>query len=644
MIIATNLQLNQFNPSSSIITNVTTNNITNSNKATAYVTGNQMMVAAVASLSDCSSSSPTRTSSCSSPISSSSSGSENNALKAQSGNTNLINSLSLDKTSEELENNHNIYINNGQDFSNTSKTSNTYNFISNTNQRINNMTTKNKSSLNQSQQNNRYHPYAHSVKQSNNIMMVPEATTTLVPPSTSLTSSYDPNSFYTSNAQYLQSQMAYAYEYESQKEYNSQQYQQVVDSQPINVYQQLQQQQQQQQHHHHHQYPVHFYQNGNVESSSNNSNNFSSHNLGFTTNVNNNNNYYYNANQINQMANLNGDTNPNDFVQANQMDHQTSMNTELYLFNNKHLIKQQQFTNSIEYLNSLNHDQNEHLINLVNSKKQEYAAAKSTSNLYNNHHLLFHHNPHNHHHHHHNQNNNDSLVPTSSLASSSSISSSAASSPLSTSLNNQDSIAPSKLAQEKNGLKGFVSVDAKDVKLTNRQSRITAFHLSRATKKQKLIKQQQRIQGSDLDIPPKASKLKHGLKHSNKKMANDTNSKLSKTANKPEIKSEPSVQQHQQGEPKKRVSANKKERRRTQSINCAFEELRNRIPEIPHDTKLSKIKTLKLATEYIEHLMRLLEEGAPNNGPIEISFKPDLGKLRRECRSKEIKVFIFYLF
>ena len=628
MIIATNLQLNQFNPSSSIITNVTTNNnISNSNIATAYVTGNQMMVAAaVASLSDCSSSSPTRTSSCSSPLSSS--GSETNALKAQSGTTNLINSLSLDKTSEELENKHNVYnINNGQDFSNnTSKTNNTpYNFISNMNQRNTMSTTKNKSSLNQSQQNNRYHPYAHNVKHSNTIMMVPEATTTTttsVPPSTPLTSSYDPNSFYTSNAQYLQSQMAYAYEYESQKEYNSQQYQQVVDSQPINVYQQLQQQQQ---------YPVHFYQNANVESTSNNSNNFSSQNLGFTTNVNDSNNYYYNANQINQLTSVNGDTNPNDFVQAHQiMDHQ------------------QQFTNSMEYLNSLNHDQNEHLINLVNSKKQEYAAAnKSTSNLYNNHHhLLFHHNHHNnHHHHHHNQNNNDSLVPTSSLASSSSISSSAASSPLSTSLNNQDSIAPSKLAHEKNGLKGFVGVDAtKDIKLNNRQSRITAFHLSRATKKQKLIKQQQqqqRIQGSDLDTPSKASKLKHGLKHSNKKMTNGTNSKVSKTANKLEIKSEPNVQQHQQGEPKKRVSANKKERRRTQSINCAFEELRNRIPEIPHDTKLSKIKTLKLATEYIEHLMRLLEEGAPNNGPIEISFKPDLGKLRRECRSKEIKVFIF---
>ena len=88
-------------------------------------------------------------------------------------------------------------------------------------------------------------------------------------------------------------------------------------------------------------------------------------------------------------------------------------------------------------------------------------------------------------------------------------------------------------------------------------------------------------------------------------------------------------------EPKKRVTANKKERRRTQSINNAFEDLRKRIPEIPFDTKLSKIKTLKLAIGYIEHLMKLLQENDPSSlGP----FKPDLGKLRRECRSKEIKL------
>ncbi len=90
-------------------------------------------------------------------------------------------------------------------------------------------------------------------------------------------------------------------------------------------------------------------------------------------------------------------------------------------------------------------------------------------------------------------------------------------------------------------------------------------------------------------------------------------------------------------EPKKRVTANKKERRRTQSINNAFADLRNRIPQIPQDTKLSKIKTLKLATDYIEYLMKVLQENDPTH-LLESGFKPDLGKLRRECRTKEIKM------
>lgn len=40
---------------------------------------------------------------------------------------------------------------------------------------------------------------------------------------------------------------------------------------------------------------------------------------------------------------------------------------------------------------------------------------------------------------------------------------------------------------------------------------------------------------------------------------------------------------------KRRNTANKKERRRTQSINSAFAGLRDRIPNVPIDTKLSKV-------------------------------------------------------
>lgn len=59
-------------------------------------------------------------------------------------------------------------------------------------------------------------------------------------------------------------------------------------------------------------------------------------------------------------------------------------------------------------------------------------------------------------------------------------------------------------------------------------------------------------------------------------------------------------------------TANKKERRRTQSINNAYADLRDCIPNVPVDTKLSKIKTLRLAASYIAYLAGILESGDPS--------------------------------
>ena len=74
---------------------------------------------------------------------------------------------------------------------------------------------------------------------------------------------------------------------------------------------------------------------------------------------------------------------------------------------------------------------------------------------------------------------------------------------------------------------------------------------------------------------------------------------------------------------RRRSSANRKERRRTQSINNAFAELRECIPNVPADTKLSKIKTLRLATSYIAYLMEVLHSDEPSSGGPE-SFKAEL--------------------
>ncbi|KAK2725418.1 heart- and neural crest derivatives-expressed protein 2-like [Artemia franciscana] len=83
---------------------------------------------------------------------------------------------------------------------------------------------------------------------------------------------------------------------------------------------------------------------------------------------------------------------------------------------------------------------------------------------------------------------------------------------------------------------------------------------------------------------------------------------------------------------KRRNTANKKERRRTLSINSAFSELRDSIPNVPSDTKLSKIKTLRLATSYISYLSRILEtsEDASPSG-----FRADLTRPPRANRSQQ---------
>lgn len=88
----------------------------------------------------------------------------------------------------------------------------------------------------------------------------------------------------------------------------------------------------------------------------------------------------------------------------------------------------------------------------------------------------------------------------------------------------------------------------------------------------------------------------------------------------------------------KRRSANKKERRRTQSINSAFANLRDCIPNVPIDTKLSKIKTLRLATSYISYLMRLLESPSENCSKMLMEgFRADLTNSKRSSQQNRIE-------
>ncbi|XP_007885518.1 transcription factor 24 [Callorhinchus milii] len=57
-----------------------------------------------------------------------------------------------------------------------------------------------------------------------------------------------------------------------------------------------------------------------------------------------------------------------------------------------------------------------------------------------------------------------------------------------------------------------------------------------------------------------------------------------------------------------------RERSRVQTLRNAFLELQRTLPSVPPDTKLSKLDVLILATTYIAHLTRTLEESLEEGG------------------------------
>uniref|UniRef100_A0A3Q2YR30 Musculin n=1 Tax=Hippocampus comes TaxID=109280 RepID=A0A3Q2YR30_HIPCM len=60
--------------------------------------------------------------------------------------------------------------------------------------------------------------------------------------------------------------------------------------------------------------------------------------------------------------------------------------------------------------------------------------------------------------------------------------------------------------------------------------------------------------------------------------------------------------------PSHRDAANARERARMRVLSKAFSRLKTTLPWVPPDTKLSKLDTLRLASSYISHLRRLLQD------------------------------------
>ncbi|XP_013398033.1 pancreas transcription factor 1 subunit alpha-like [Lingula anatina] len=58
--------------------------------------------------------------------------------------------------------------------------------------------------------------------------------------------------------------------------------------------------------------------------------------------------------------------------------------------------------------------------------------------------------------------------------------------------------------------------------------------------------------------------------------------------------------------PAQRLAANIRERRRMINLNTAFDRLRRRVPSFPHEKRLSRIQTLRLAILYISFMTELL--------------------------------------
>lgn len=59
---------------------------------------------------------------------------------------------------------------------------------------------------------------------------------------------------------------------------------------------------------------------------------------------------------------------------------------------------------------------------------------------------------------------------------------------------------------------------------------------------------------------------------------------------------------------KRRLAANARERKRMENLNDAFDRLRQYLPKLENDQKLSKHETLQMAQTYISELDQLLKK------------------------------------
>lgn len=94
--------------------------------------------------------------------------------------------------------------------------------------------------------------------------------------------------------------------------------------------------------------------------------------------------------------------------------------------------------------------------------------------------------------------------------------------------------------------------------------------------------------------------------------------------------------------PTQRVAANIRERRRMCSLNAAFDRLRRRVPSFPHEKKLSRIQTLRLAIKYIIFMTELLMgTSTPAGLPVVPSSSPPVSsELQQTFGTRDVYQFL----
>lgn len=92
--------------------------------------------------------------------------------------------------------------------------------------------------------------------------------------------------------------------------------------------------------------------------------------------------------------------------------------------------------------------------------------------------------------------------------------------------------------------------------------------------------------------------------------------------------------------PIQRNAANARERARMRVLSSAFGRLKTKLPNIPPDTKLSKLDTLRLATIYIKQLKTLVEGSTTNSENAEATIHiTDIKTLNfQQCSQSMVRI------